>query len=98
MVAQPRQYPALCHLDSHLDLCLVTRFAGACGQNGSAIMRRHLGVGPVQPRIKPVGLDHGRLQIVRNDGLWHTTQKGEHPDVGKDPILQPCRGHRFGKV
>ena len=54
-------------------------------------MRRHLSVGPVQPRIKPVGLDHGRLQIVWNDSLRHATQKGKHPDMGEDPVLQPFR-------
>ena len=64
-------------------------------------MRRHLGIGPVQTGIEPVGLDHGRLQVARSEkighhGLRHTAQKGEQPDMGKGPVLQPLRGHRLG--
>ena len=83
-------------------------FARPRGQNGGAIMRHQIGIGPVQPRIEPVGLDHRRLRsawprtgggsrlTVGNHGLWHAAQKGEHPDVGEDPIFQTLRGYRLG--
>jgi len=59
-------------------------------------MRRHLGISAVQSRIKPVCLDHGRLQLVRHHGLRHDAQKRKHTHMGEDPVLQPLGAHRLG--
>ncbi len=57
-VAQPRQNPALSDLYSDLHLRLVTRLVGTRGQDGGTVMSGHLGIGPVQPRIEAVSLEH----------------------------------------
>jgi hypothetical protein len=56
----------------------------------------HFGVGAVKTRIEPVGLEDGRLQIVRDYGLRDPADELQHPDMRTDPVLEAFGAHGFG--
>jgi hypothetical protein len=67
-------------------------------QNGSIVMRRHVGVGAIDERIIETGLDDGGLGIVRHEKMRHAADRLEGAHMGVDPIgerLRPaCPGER----
>ena len=96
LVAQAAENPALHDQHAGLHLRLVAWFARPCRQDGGAVMRRHLGIGPVDRRLVEAGFDHGRLGIVGHDQLRHAADRLESPRVGADPVRQPLRPGRLG--
>ena len=95
-VAQPRQDPSLRHLHRDFDLGLVAGLARPGRQDCRAIMLCHLGIGPVQPGVMAVCLQHSRLQIVGHDHFGHSTKEGEQPHMRAYPIFEAFRGDGFG--
>ncbi len=95
-VPQPRDNPALRHLNRHLSLCFVFWLVRSCGQDRRAVMPSHLSIGSVQTRIMAIGPDHSGLQIVRNHSFGHAAKVAEHTRMRADPVFQPLRGNRFG--
>ena len=59
-------------------------------------MAGHLRIGPVQPRIEAVGLEHRRLQVVGHHDLRHTAEECEHPDMRFNPVLEALGWHGLG--
>ena len=57
--------PALRDLHGDFHLGLVAGLVRTCRQDRRAVMAGRLGIGPVQARIKAVGLEHRGLQVVR---------------------------------
>jgi hypothetical protein len=56
-MAQPRQNPPLDDENRRLDLGFVARPTWAGWEHRRAVMRRHLGIGPVDLRLVQAGLD-----------------------------------------
>lgn len=88
LVSQPGQDPALDDLDANLDLGLVTRFAGSGRQDRRAVVRRHLGIGPVHHRLVEAGAGDPGLEIVADQQLRHAAEVGEGTDVAANPVRQ----------
>jgi len=55
--------PALGDLNRHLDLRFVSGFARPCGHDRRAVMRGHVGAGPVHGRFMEAGLGHAGLRV-----------------------------------
>ena len=59
-------------------------------------MRRHVEVGPVQPRLVPVGTIDADLRVVRDQLRRHAAHEGECPRMGPDPVGQRLGPGRLG--
>ena len=85
-VAQARQDPALDDEHGHLDLGFVAWLAHPGRQDRRAVMRRHVEIGPVQPRLVPVGTIDADLRVVRDELRRHAAHEGERARMGPDPV------------
>ena len=59
-------------------------------------MRRHVEVGPVQPRLVPVGTIDADLRVVRDQLRRHAAHEGERARMGPDPVGQRLGPGRLG--
>ena len=89
-VAQAAEQPSLDDQHRDFDFRLV-RPARPCRQDRRIIMRRRLGVGPIDLRLVEAGLDDGDLGVVRHQQLGHAADGGKGPGVGSDPVAKPLR-------
>jgi len=94
-MTQPRQNPPLDNENCGLDLGFVAWPARPGRQHGSAVMRRHLGVGSVDLRLVQTGLDNSDLGIVGYDKARHTADRCKGAGVRADPIGKPLRPGRL---
>jgi hypothetical protein len=85
-VTQPSEKPAPDDANRRLDFPLVTRSARLCRQNGTAVVSRHSGVGPIDLRIKKAGLDDRDLGVVRDKQCRRPAKSLERQQVAFDPI------------
>jgi predicted DNA-binding transcriptional regulator AlpA len=74
-MAQASQEPSLDDEHRLLDFGLVPWFPWPRRQNGSIVMRRHVGVGAIDLRIIETGLDDGGLGIVRHEKMRHAADR-----------------------
>ena len=95
-VAEFGQDPAFDHLDRDLDLGLVARLPRARRQDRRAVVRCHLGVGAVEPRLEDAGLGDTGLKVVGHDDLGHAAEVAERAHLGTDPVGQRLRPGRLG--
>ena len=95
-MAQAGQDPALDHEHRHLDLGLVARLAHPGRQDRRAVVRRHVEVGPVQPRLVPVGPIDADLRVVGHELARHAAHEGQRTRMGADPVRQRLRPGRLG--
>jgi hypothetical protein len=96
-MAQPPEKPSLDNEHRLLDLGLVPRPPRPGRQDGGVVMRRHLGVGPVDLRIVPTGLDDGCLRVVRYQQLRNPADDRQRAYMGVDPSGQRLRPARVRK-
>jgi hypothetical protein len=94
-VAQGREDPALGHLDSDLDLGLVSRFARAGRDDGAAVVGGKIGIGAVELRLVSMRPIDCRLQVVGNQDRGHPAEELERPDVRGAPVRQFLRRQCF---
>jgi len=85
--------------DEHrlLDFCFIPRTSRPRWQNGSVVMRRHLGVGSIYLRIVETSLDNSGLGIVRHQQMRNAADHLEGADMGVDPVGQRLRPARVRK-
>ena len=91
---QPAEQPALDDQDGLLNFRLVAGLPRPRRQNGGSVMRRHVGVGPIDLGVVEAGLDDGGLGVVRHDEFGNAADRLEGAHVGVDPVgqrLRPCR-------
>ena len=94
---QPAEQPSLDDQHRLLDFRLVAGFSRPGWQNGGSVMRRHLGVGPIDLGVVEAGLDDGGLGVVRHDELGNAADRLEGAHVGVDPVGQRLRPARLGE-
>ena len=94
---QPAEQPSLDDQHRLLDFRLVAGLSRPRRQNGGSVMRRHLGVGPIDFRIVEAGLDDGGLGVVRHDELGNAADRLEGAHVSVDPVGQRLRPVRLGE-
>jgi hypothetical protein len=95
---QPAEQPALDDQDGLLDFRLVARLSRPRRQNGGSVMRRHLGVGPINLGVVEAGLDDGGPGVVRHDEFWNAADRLEGAHVGVDPVGSACVQLALAKV
>ena len=96
-VAQPRQDPALHHLNADLHLRLVARLVRPRRDHRGAVVRRHVGVGAVDQRLVEAGPGDPGAQVVADDLPRHPADERQHVDVHGNPVRQRLRPDRFRK-
>ena len=69
--------PAFDDLHAELDLGLVAGFADPGGEDGSAVVGGHLGVGAVELWLVAVGEDDTGFEVVGHQRLGDAAQEGE---------------------
>src|SRR5579883_3225918 len=69
----------------------VARLAGPGRNDHGPIVRRHLGVRPVQLRLVATGPDHRRLRVVRDGDRRGTAEILKRADMPPDPAGQVLR-------
>ena len=62
------------------------------------VVRRHLGVGPVDRGLVEAGLGDAGLQVVGHDLRRHAAEPGQRPAVRADPVRQALRPVASAKV
>ena len=87
-MAQAGEDPALHHLHADFDLRLVPRLVGSGGNDRGAVVRRHVGIGPVHRRLVEAGLGDAGLQIVADDLPRHTAEERQDVHMHGDPVRQ----------
>ncbi len=65
--AELGQYPSLHHQDGDFDFCLVARLAHARWHDRRAVMRRHILIGAIDPRLIAARGDDAGLEVVADD-------------------------------
>jgi hypothetical protein len=88
---QPAEQPSLDDQHCLLDFRLVAGLSRPRRQNGGSVMRRHVGVGPIDLGVVEAGLDDGGLGVVRHDELGNAADRLEGAHVGVDPVGQRLR-------
>jgi hypothetical protein len=83
---ESRQNPTLHHLHPHFHLGLVAGSANPGGDDGAAVVARHVLVGGIKIGLVEAGLCHAALQIVGDYELGYSTKEGKGPHVGADPV------------
>src|SRR5450755_1528527 len=73
-MAQPPEKPSLNDEHRLLDFCFIPRTSRPRWQNGSVIMRRHLGVGSIDLRVVETSLDNSGLGIVRHQQMRNAAE------------------------
>lgn len=86
LVAQARRDPALCDLDGDFHLRLVAGLARSGRHDCRAVMRGHVGVGPVHCRFIKAGLGHAGLQVVAYHLRRDAAEVAERPAMRADPV------------
>ena len=94
-LAQSRDDPALNEQDADFRLGFVARPVGT-RWNGGVVVRRHLGIGAVNPGLVEAGLSHSGLEVVRDELVRDTAEELQHPNMGADPVRQALRSGRLG--
>ena len=94
---KPAEQPALDDQHGLLDLRLVARLSRPRRQDGGSVMRRHLGVGPIDLGVVEAGLDDGGPGVVRHDEFGNAADRLEGAHVGVDPVGQRLRPGRLGE-
>jgi hypothetical protein len=87
-MAQPPEKPSLDDEHRLLGFCFIPRTSRPRWQNGSLIMRRHLGVGSIDLRVVETSLDNSGLGIVRHQQMRNAAEHLESADMGVDPVGQ----------
>lgn len=64
---KPSEQPAFGDQHAHFDLGFVARFVGPGRQDRGAVVRSHVGVGPVNHRVVETRLDDRDLGVVRHE-------------------------------
>ena len=72
---QPAEQPSLDDQHGLLDFRLVARLSRPRRQDGASIMRRHLGVGPIDLGVVEAGLDDGGPGVVRHDEIGNAPDR-----------------------
>ena len=88
MVAQASKDPALDHLDADFRLGSVFGLARAGRNDRRAVVLSQVVVSGVEVGLIAAGMLDPRLEVIRNDDFRRTAEKGEHTNVGADPIEQ----------
>src|SRR6185437_15903666 len=96
-MAQPPEKPSLDNEHGLLDLRLVARASRPRWQDGSTVMRRHLGIGAVDLGVVKTGLDDGGLGIIRYQQMRNTADRLQGADMGVDPVGERLRPVRMRK-
>ena len=84
-VAQSSQDPGRDHADGAFHKGLVLGTVGASGENGSAVVLRHLLVGLVEHRLCPGILDHAGLEVVRREDAGDAAKIPVGVDMAGNP-------------
>ena len=95
-MAQAGEDPALDHEHRHLDLGLVARLAHPGRQDRRAVVRRHVEIGPVQPRLVPVRPIDPDLRVVGHELGGNAAHEGQRTGMGADPIRERLRPGGLG--
>ena len=93
---QACQDPASDNLNADLDLSLVAWLVGPRRNDGSAVMPRHVGIGPVDHRFVKARLGDPGLEIVADRLAGDAAEISEGADMCRDPIRQLLAPHRLG--
>ena len=96
-VTQRGYDPALCHLNSCLDLGFIARFVGASGNDREAIMLGQLAVGGIQFRFIAAGMLDCRFRVVGDDDFRRSTKELQSAHMRFDPAGQILAAGGFGK-
>ena len=91
VLSAPRLRPPLSRGQA---LRLVGRLARPGRQDRGIVMRRHLGVGPIDLRLVEAGFDDGNLGIVRHRQSRHPAQRCEGSGNSSTPLLVNSFTHR----
>jgi hypothetical protein len=86
LIAQSRQYPALCDLDGDLNLRLVLWASRPRREDRSAVMAGHLGVSSVETGIVAIGVGNSSLEIIADHELRHAAEIAEQIGMHPDPV------------
>src|ERR1700757_212919 len=93
---QACQDPASDDLNADLDLSLVAWLVGPRRNDGSAVMPRHVGIGPVDHRFVKARLGDPGLEIVADRLTGDAAKISEGADMCRDPIRQLLAPYRLG--
>ena len=85
-VAQGGEHSLLNDLHSGFDLGFITRFAHAGGENGDAVVARHLLVSRIDVGFVTAGGSNAGLEVVRDDKLGDAAEVGERTNMGAYPV------------
>ena len=89
--------PALCHLNSCLDLGFIAWFVGASGHDREAIMLGQLAVGGIQFRFITAGMLDACFGVVGDDDFRRSTKELQGAHMRVDPARQILAAGGFGK-